>query len=191
MRITLFDYGAGNLHSLAKALAVDGADVRISADPREALRTDVLVLPGVGGFGPAAERLAQGRKEMASALEGGLPAVGVCLGMQLMFEDSDEGPGKGLGFFRGRVTRLAARRVPHMGWNQVEGPVPLEAAYFAHSYVCRAESPEDVVGWTEHEGDRFPSVVRRGRVLGVQFHPEKSSRLGLELLRGFLREVGR
>jgi glutamine amidotransferase len=191
MRITLFDYGAGNLHSLAKALAVEGADVRISVDPREAVRTDILVLPGVGGFGPAAERLGPGREEMARALSDGLPAVGVCLGMQLMFNDSDEGPGKGLGYFRGRVTRLAARRVPHMGWNQVEGPLALEAAYFAHSYVCRAEHPEEVIGWTEHEGDRFPSVVRRGRVLGVQFHPEKSSRPGLELLRSFIREVAR
>src|SRR5919197_1537734 len=154
MRITLFDYGAGNLHSLAKALAVEGADVRISVDPCEAVRTDILVLPGVGGFGPAAERLGPGLEEMASALSDGLPAVGVCLGMQLMFNDSDEGPGKGLGYFRGRVTRLAARRVPHMGWNQVEGPLALEAAYFAHSYVCRTEDTEEVIGWTEHEGDR-------------------------------------
>jgi imidazole glycerol-phosphate synthase subunit HisH len=190
MRITLFDYGAGNLHSLGKALAVEGADVRITADPREALRTDLLVLPGVGGFGPAAERLAPGREAMADALKSGLPAVGVCLGMQLMFDDSDEGPGRGLGYFRGRVSRIAARRVPHMGWNQVEGPLALDAAYFAHSFVCRAEDPEDVLAWTAHEGDRFPCVVRRGRVLGVQFHPEKSSRPGLELLRRFIREVG-
>lgn len=189
MRITLFDYGAGNLHSLAKALAVEGADVRITADPREALRTDVLVLPGVGGFGPAAERLRPGREDMAAALEDGLPAVGVCLGMQLLFDGSDEGAGQGLGFFRGRVTRLAAKRVPHMGWNQVEGPLALDAAYFAHSYVCRPEEPEAVIAWTTHEGDRFPSAVRRGRVLGVQFHPEKSSRPGLELLRRFVREV--
>ena len=189
MRVTLFDYGAGNLHSLAKALVVDDAEVRITADPRAALDTDVLVLPGVGGFGPAAERLAPGREEMASALERGLPAVGVCLGMQLLFDRSDEGPGRGLGYFPGRVTRLDARRVPHMGWNQVDGTLALDAAYFAHSYVCRADDPGDVVGWTTHEGDRFPSAVRRGRVLGVQFHPEKSSRPGLGVLRRFVREV--
>jgi glutamine amidotransferase len=189
MRITLFDYGAGNLHSLAKALAVEGAEVRITPDPRQALRTDVLVLPGVGGFGPAAQRLAPGLDQMATALEGGLPAVGVCLGMQLLFDTSEEGPGKGLGYFPGRVTRLAARRVPHMGWNEVEGTLALEAAYFAHSYVGRAEDPKDVLGWTTHDGDRFPSAMRRGRVLGVQFHPEKSSRPGLELLRRFIREV--
>jgi glutamine amidotransferase len=191
MRITLFDYGAGNLHSLAKALAVDDAEVRITQDPRAALDTDVLVLPGVGGFGPAAERLAPGREEMASALERGLPAIGVCLGLQLLFDASDEGPGRGLGYFPGRVTRLAARRVPHMGWNQVEGALSLDAAYFAHSYVGRADDSREVVGWTTHEGDRFPSAVRRGRVLGVQFHPEKSSRPGLELLRRFIREVAR
>ena len=158
MRITLFDYGAGNLHSLAKALVVDDAEVRITADPR-------------------------------AALDSGLAAVGVCLGMQLLFDASDEGPGTGLGYFPGRVTRLAARRVPHMGWNQVEGSLALDAAYFAHSYVCRAQDPGDVVGWTTYEGDRFPSAVRRGRVLGVQFHPEKSSRPGLEVLRRFVREV--
>ena len=189
MRITLFDYGAGNLHSLAKALAVDDAEVRITPDPRAALDTDALVLPGVGGFGPAAERLEPGRAAIASALQRGLPAIGVCLGMQLLFDASDEGPGRGVGYFPGKVTRLAARRVPHMGWNQVEGALMLDAAYFAHSYVCRAADPGDVVGWTTHEGDRFPSAVRRGRVLGVQFHPEKSSRPGLEVLRRFIREV--
>lgn len=196
MRVTLFDYGAGNLHSLAKALAAPGAEVRTEADPLEALDTDVLVLPGVGAFGAATARLAPARAEMRAAVEQGLPLVGICLGMQLMFDASEEGPGEGLGLFRGRVTRLTSRRVPQIGWNRVEGDgavpgAPLDTVYYANSFVCRAEQPEVVRAWTEHDGDRFPAVVRRGKVLGVQFHPEKSSEAGVRYLRAWLQEVTR
>jgi imidazole glycerol-phosphate synthase subunit HisH len=195
VRVTLFDYGAGNIHSLAKALAtVSGADVRVRRDPVEALDTDVLVLPGVGAFGAAATRLEPGREQMRQAIGRGLPCLGICLGMQLLFEGSDEGEGRGLGVFKGRVTRLRAKHVPHIGWNSVEqdAAVPgarLDTAYYAHSFVCRAEEPEVVVGWTTHEEDRFPASVRRGKVLGVQFHPEKSSTAGVRFVQAFLREV--
>ena len=106
MRVTLFDYGAGNLHSLAKALASPGVDVRIEPDPAAATDTDLLVLPGVGAFGPAAAALAPGRARMRDAIAGGLPCLGICLGMQLLFDRSEEGEGRGLGVMRGCVRRL-------------------------------------------------------------------------------------
>ena len=195
MRVTLFDYGAGNIHSLAKALALAPAiDVRVEEDPVRALDTELLVLPGVGAFGAAAARLAPGRERMRRALEDGLPCLGICLGMQLLFDASDEGEGQGLGFFPGRVTRLSSRRVPHIGWNAVaedtavRGEQPANV-YYAHSFACRAEEPGVVSGWTEHEGDRFAASVRRGKVLGVQFHPEKSSAAGVRFVRAFVEEV--
>lgn len=195
MRVTLFDYGAGNLHSLAKALATaPGVEVRVQEDPIRALDTDLLVLPGVGAFGAAAARLAPGREQMRRAVLDGLPCLGICLGMQLMFDTSDEGGGEGLSLFRGRVTKLRSQRVPHIGWNSVEEDTALKSAklgtvYYAHSFVCRAEEPEVVVGWTTHEGDRFPAAVRRGNLLGLQFHPEKSSVAGVRFVQAFVEEV--
>jgi glutamine amidotransferase len=166
----------------------------VQEDPIRALDTDVLVLPGVGAFGAAAARLAPGREEMRRAVEAGLPLLGICLGMQLMFDTSEEGGGQGLGLFRGQVTKLRSRRVPHIGWNSVDEDTALKSVkpgsvYYAHSFVCRAEEPGVVVGWTTHEEDRFPAAVRRGKVLGVQFHPEKSSVAGVRFVQAFLTEV--
>jgi imidazole glycerol-phosphate synthase subunit HisH len=195
-RVTVFDYGAGNLHSLVKALAAPGVEVRVETDPVAALDTDALVLPGVGAFGAAADRLAPGRRAMAAALEGGLPCLGICLGMQLLFSRSDEGSGLGLGVIPGRVTRLLAPRVPHIGWNAVESATdpllavaPLDVAYYAHSYVCRPTDPTTVTAWTEASGDRFPAVVRWRRTLGVQFHPEKSSAPGVRFVQAFVGAI--
>lgn len=194
-RVTIFDYGAGNLHSLAKALTMIGVDVRIETDPQRAIDTDVLVLPGVGAFGQAAERLAPGREEMREAIRGGVPTIGICLGMQLLFDESEESEGRGLGVIPGRVTRLRAARVPQIGWNSIDEPrdglfrrAPLSTAYYANSFVCRPEDPETAIAWSTHEGDRFPAAVRAGSVVGMQFHPEKSSAAGVRLLRGFLEE---
>ena len=197
LRVTMFDYGAGNLHSLAKALTVAGADVVIEADPQRAVAgTAALVLPGVGAFGPAAMRLEPGRRAMRDALDAGLPCLGICLGMQLLFDGSDEGPGDGIGVVPGTVTRLRAARVPQIGWNRLEDArdpllqrVPLEVAYYANGFVCRPDDHASVGAWSTHEADRFPALVRAGRTIGVQFHPEKSSRLGVELLRAFLEEA--
>lgn len=198
MRITLFDYGAGNLHSLAKALAGADREVRLATDPRTAVDTDVLVLPGVGAFAPAAARLASARVAMRDAILGGLPTIGICLGMQLLFEASDEGPGDGLGVFAGRVTRLRATRTPQIGWNALDDARdPLFAAsglgmaYYANSFVCRATDPAVVTAWSTHEGDRFAAAVRAGACVGVQFHPEKSSAPGLRFLDAFLRAAAR
>jgi len=202
-RVTVFDYGAGNLHSLAKAVERAGAAVRVEADPAAAVAdADALVLPGVGAFAAAAERLAPGRDVMRAALAGGLPTLGICLGMQLLFEASDEGPGAGLGLVPGRVTRIAARRVPQIGWNAVEPADPdapdalvrasgLRTAYYANSFVCRPDDPAAcVTAWSTHEGDRFPAVVRAGHTLGVQFHPEKSSAPGVAFVAAWVQSLG-
>jgi glutamine amidotransferase len=195
-RLTLFDYGAGNLHSLGKALAETGHDVRVEIDPRRAVETDLLVLPGVGAFQLAAARLAPGREEMRGALESGLPAIGICLGMQLLFDESEEGEGRGLGVIPGRVERIRSPRVPHIGWNGVnpvdEGAFAragLEVAYYAHSFVCRPDDESVVTAWTTEGDDRFPAAVRKGRIVGVQFHPEKSSREGVALLAEMVTEA--
>ena len=196
MKIAIFDYGAGNLHSLAKALARTGHVVIIETDPLRAIEADLLVLPGVGAFQTAAAKIAPARERMRDAMRDSLPAIGVCLGMQLLFDESEEGPGAGIGLLEGRVTRLRAERVPHIGWNSLEqttDPVfaraPLDVAYYAHGYVCRPESEDVVTAWTTAGGDRFPAAVRQGRTVGVQFHPEKSSRAGVDLLGALVEEA--
>lgn len=198
MRVTIFDYGAGNLHSLAKAVGARDVELCIEPDPLRAIDTDVLVLPGVGAFASAAERLAPGRIAMRQAIEQGLPTVGICLGMQLLFDSSDEGVGEGLGVIPGRVTRLQAARAPQIGWNVLEdimdplfAAAALEIAYYANGYVCRPQSTDVVTAWSTHERDRYPAAVRRGNLLGVQFHPEKSSAPGVRFLTAFLQEVAR
>jgi imidazole glycerol-phosphate synthase subunit HisH len=207
VRVTVLDYGVGNLHSLTKALMTTGATVRVEADPDAALDTDLLVLPGVGAFSAAAERLAPARAILRTALSGGVSGLGICLGMQLLFEGSDEGSGAGLGVVRGRATRLRAPRVPHMGWNVVDdrlevastAPVTdaalqrsaLTEAYYAHSYVCRPSDTRVVGAWLTIEGDRFPTIIRWQATVGVQFHPEKSGPGGLRFLREIVAAAGR
>jgi glutamine amidotransferase len=195
LRIAVIDYGAGNLHSLIKALEMPSTQVRVETDPRLAvLQSDALVLPGVGAFAPAAERLASGRDAIRTAVQGGLPLLGICLGMQLLYDSSDEGPGLGLGLFGGRVTRLTAQRVPQIGWNRLDDvtdpllrDAELQEAYYANSFACRPDEAAlgSVVAWSTHDGDRFPAAVRRGLVLGMQFHPEKSSAPGVRMLHAF------
>jgi glutamine amidotransferase len=196
MRVTVLDYGAGNLHSVTRALAVDGIEVRCEADPLRALETDALVLPGVGAFAPAAARLAPARGEMRRAIVDGLPTLGICLGMQLLFEASDEGDGEGLGVLAGRVGRLRARRRPQVGWNAIDGATDplfsasgLRVGYYANSFVCRPFDASSVCAWSTHESDTFAAAVRRGSCVGVQFHPEKSSLPGIRFLRAWLLEA--
>jgi glutamine amidotransferase len=203
MHVTIFDYGAGNLHSLAKALERPRVSVRIEADPARAVETDALVLPGVGAFAAAAARLASGRDAMRAAIDAGLPTLGICLGMQLFFDRSEEGPGDGLGVIAGDVYRLRATRVPHIGWNAIEDVdareplfqrAPLGIAYFANSYACRptsASGATSITAWTTHEDIRFAAAVRSGSAVGVQFHPEKSSEAGVAFVRSFVDEVSR
>lgn len=193
MRIAILDYGAGNLHSLAKAIRV--GQVRIEPDVSQCLQSDVMVLPGVGSFPQAAAHLADARGQLRQAIVSGFPVIGICLGMQLFFDASDEGPGAGLGIIPGRVTTLAARRVPQMGWNSIEDArdaavtsARLTTAYYANSYVARPTDPAVVRGWSTHDGDRFPAIVRVHRAVGVQFHPEKSSAPGVRFLNALVAE---
>ncbi|MBK6487571.1 MAG: imidazole glycerol phosphate synthase subunit HisH [Gemmatimonadetes bacterium] len=195
-RITIFDYGAGNLHSLAKAVASFGTAPVVETDPVRAVETDVLLLPGVGAFTPAAERLAPGRDVMQQALAGGLPCLGICLGMQLLLDGSDEGTGSGLGVIPGWVTRIDAERLPQIGWNSLEDAIDpllaesgLDTVYYANSFICRPDKRSHVTSWSTHGGDRFAGSVRRGRTVGVQFHPEKSSSAGVAFIHAFLREM--
>jgi glutamine amidotransferase len=197
LRVSVFDYGAGNLHSLVKALETPMTLVRVERDPaRAVLDTDALVLPGVGAFAPAATQLAPGRSAMRDAILGGLPCLGICLGMQLLFDASDEGPGLGLGVFAGRVTRLRSQHVPQIGWNSLDDvnddmvcAADLAVAYFANSFVCRPgpDALPQVGAWSEHESDRFPAVIRSRLTVGTQFHPEKSSAPGVRFVHAFLR----
>lgn len=196
MKVSLFDYGAGNLHSLGKALRAAGANVVVTTDPEEALGTDALVLPGVGAFGAAVGALGDAATRIRDALRAGHACLGICLGMQLLFEESEESSGRGIGLLPGRVRRLRGRRVPHMGWNDVETAddplfhgVPSPVVYYANGYVCEPTDPSAAIAWTRHEERRFVAAVRRARTWGVQFHPEKSSRDGLRVVRNFLDRV--
>ncbi len=195
MEIAVVDYGAGNLRSVTRALAVAGGTPRLVTGPGGLVGADLVVLPGVGAFAAAVRRLqAAGMVEgLRAAVRAGIPVLGLCLGMQLLFDESDEGgeSTEGLGVLRGVVRRLPAGvKVPHMGWNTLEvaRPDPLVAGlpepayvYFVHSYAVQPADPAVVVAWSTH-GARFPAIVRAGTVVGFQFHPEKSSRVGARLL---------
>jgi glutamine amidotransferase len=196
MRITLLDFGIGNLHSLAKALARRGDEVTIATEAQQALEGDALVLPGVGAFGAAVARAGERLPELRHALQQGHPCLGICLGMQLLYEASEEAHGDGIGLLEGTVRRLRARRVPQMGWNAVvEADDPLfhglrdPVMYYANSYVVPPPGNGRVIAWTVYENERFPAAVRRGNTVATQFHPEKSGAAGLVLLDNFLQLV--
>lgn len=196
--IALIDYGIGNLRSVQKALEHVGADVRLTEDPAVIRAADKVVLPGVGAFGDGMRGLhARGLVPVVCEVAAlGTPTLGICLGMQVLFEVSEErGLHPGLGLLPGRVTPFVAPglKVPQTGWNQIEpvadsvllrGLPPGSHAYFNHSYYCTAQ-PSDTLAATDY-GGRFPSVVGRGRLYGIQFHPEKSQHVGLLLLRNFV-----
>ena len=197
-RIGVFDYGAGNLHSLLKA--IEGSpSVKVDTDIRSCLTADIVILPGVGAFGAAVAAMRGAQEYVRSALADGKPCLGVCLGMQMLFDSSEESPAAdpGIGLIRGRVTRLPTRKVPHMGWNEIEwvdaGNAPtharVSAAYFANAYVCTPEDESQVQAWTTHEEARFASVVRTANTVGVQFHPEKSSVAGRNFVNGIIDEL--
>lgn len=192
MRVSLMDYGVGNLHSIGKALERTGAAVEVVSDATELIGAECIVFPGVGAFGAAMARLKPSLEGLRKTVASGVPVLGICLGMQVLFERSEESEGEGIAAFRGDVRRLAGPRVPHMGWNEVvhEGDPLFEGIpkgtrfYFANSYACR---PMEKVGIAETlYGDTFVSAVRRGRLCGVQFHPEKSGASGLRLLANFV-----
>jgi len=196
--IAVIDYGAGNLRSIRMALQRAGAVVEVTADPQVVTRAAGVVLPGVGAAGPAMRRLAGAGLDEAvrQVVRLDTPLLGVCLGLQLLFEQNEEGDVQGLGMLPGSVRRLPDDlKVPHMGWNQVEaqaetallaGIAPSSYFYFVHSYYVEPRDPAIVVARTSY-GRSFCSAIATGRVWGTQFHPEKSGEVGLRLLRNFVR----
>lgn len=201
-RVTILDYGAGNLRSVAKAFEHEGAATVLTPDPAEAARADLLVLPGQGHFGQCITRLREAGLDEAvhRHVDAGKPFLGICVGMQLLYEGSEEAPGvAGLGLLRGMVKRLRTELpLPHVGWNRVEfvrhaetdpllagvaGPQP-RWFYHVHSYGVLESDAETVLGRCTYD-DTFASIVGRGSVWGIQFHPEKSQEDGLRILRNF------
>ena len=194
MIITIADYGVGNLHSISKGLERAGARTEIAQDMERLLRAECIVFPGVGAFGAAIEKLGPILPELKNRIFAGVPVLGICLGMQIMFERSEESYGQGIGVFMGQVKKLrSSPRIPQMGWNDVvwrkddlfDGVPEGSMFYFANSYVCH---PSEKVTLAETEyGEKFPSAVRKGAMCGLQFHPEKSGLPGLKLLSNFVK----
>ncbi len=191
--ITLVDYGVGNMHSIQKALEGAGARVRPTNDHSEILASSCLVLPGVGACGAVMRDLEPIRDRLRAHLSSGIPALGVCVGMQILFERSEEGDCGCIGLIRGEVRRLRHPRLPHIGWNTVSlGDDPLFAGitpeshfYYVHSFAGFPLGVEPLA--TTEYGETFAAAIRVGNVYGVQFHPEKSSSQGLTLIRNFVR----
>ena len=199
--IAIIDYGVGNLRSVEKAFAATGSAAIVSGEEEELRKADKLVLPGVGAFASCMRSLREHRLTdlVIELVEKGTPLLGVCVGMQMLFEVSEEfGETAGLGFLRGRVSRFGNELVvPHVGWNQIhqrrshplfEGIPDDSFFYFVHSFYCDPANEEVAVGETEY-GIRYASVVAQGNICGVQFHPEKSQSVGLRLLRNFAFNV--
>lgn len=199
VRVAVVDYGAGNLVSIEQALTRVGAIVRVATSPGDLPWADAVVVPGVGAARPAMRRLARARlvDPLLRWIADGRPYLGICLGLQLLFDGSDEDGATTLGVIPGRTIRLRnAPTLPHIGWNQVEtvrrhalftGLASGEDLYFVHSYAGRPEGPgaaATTLAETEH-GERFVSAVGRGNVLGVQFHPERSGAAGLRILANY------
>jgi glutamine amidotransferase len=203
-RIAILDYGLGNLRSVWQAFKHVGLDAFVTSRPEEAEQAGALVLPGVGAFGDGMAGLkARGLVEpVRAAAAGGKPLLGICLGLQLMFERSSESPGQeGLGLLPGEVLRFegpafgaqGGLKVPHMGWNTLslgrphpvlEGVAEGACVYFVHSYYVKPARAEDELAWSDY-GGRFCAAAGRGSLVGVQFHPEKSQAVGLKILRSF------
>ena len=197
--IAIIDYDAGNLKSVEKALQYLGEDCKITRDAKEILEADKVILPGVGAFADAMEKLNHyGLIEIIQkVVDKKTPFLGICLGLQLMFESSEEGPGvKGLGLLSGRIVKFPDKegyKIPHMGWNSIEikegaklfkGIQQKSYVYFVHSFYLKAENEEDVAATTEYITHVHASV-ERDNIFACQFHPEKSGDVGLQILKNF------
>jgi len=197
--IAIIDYGAGNIHSIEKALQYIGATVEVTDDPAVVAAAQAVVLPGVGSGGAAMARMAERGLDDAirQATQQGKPFLGICLGMQLLADHHAEGEVDGLRLFRGEVRRIPhGPKIPHMGWNSVSpvrAELPIFAGipadsyfYFAHSYYVEPQDQQGVAAVTDY-GSPFCSVIVTERVWGTQFHPEKSGAVGLQMLKNFVK----
>ena len=197
--IAIVDYSAGNIRSVELGFARVEAESVVTCDPEIIAAAEAVVLPGVGAFGDAMRALRERELDKAiyMAVNAGKPFLGICLGMQALFDGSEEGPGvEGLGIIPGVVKRFAGHglKIPHMGWNSLEvvkqsalltGMPAVPYVYFVHSYACHAKNADDVLTSTEY-GISFNSSVQRGNVIGMQFHPEKSGKHGQVILENFV-----
>ena len=199
-KAVIFDYGVGNLLSLKCALEKAGLEALIGTSARELAEADAIALPGVGAFTVAAAKLDAVKETLKSRVEDGTPLLGICLGLQLFFEKSEEGPGNGLALFKGRTIRLPNTvKVPHMGWNTLnilkqnelfKGIAEGSYVYFVHSLYPVPVDKSMVCTQTEY-GTTFASAIASKNIYGTQFHPEKSGDLGLRILKNFAKEVVR
>jgi len=203
--ITIIDYEMGNLRSVEKAFEKLGFDARVSNNPDDLLTTDKVVLPGVGAFKDCITNLRDGGfvEPLLQHVEAGKPLLGICVGMQMLFDESEEfGRHKGLGLIPGKVARFPAGmeergerlKVPHMGWNtiQIQRPAPLfkdtaegSYVYFVHSYYCAADNPDDVAASCRYGDIVFTAAIWRDNLMATQFHPEKSQDVGLKIFENF------
>ncbi len=199
--VAVIDYDAGNIKSVEKAVIALGGDVRVTRNREEILRADHVILPGVGAFGDAMEKLHRyGLVDVImETVQTHIPFLGICLGLQLLFESSEESEGvKGLGILPGRIVRLPEEtglKIPHIGWNSLrypnkgrlfEGISEESYVYFVHSYYLKAEEPGIVTATTEY-ATHIHASVEKGNVFACQFHPEKSSEVGMRILRNFMQ----
>lgn len=200
VRIAIFDYGSGNLFSLKAALERQGAQVEIITKLENLDRFDGLVLPGVGNFDPAIKSIKDYQKNLEKAIESGMPMLGICLGMEMLFNRSEEGKLKGLSILDGDVVMLPKKvKIPHMGWNNLKivgeskllhGLKDNAWVYFVHSYRTRPKNKKIVVANSEY-GAEFPAAIEQKNLFGTQFHPEKSGDVGAIMLKNFLHECQR
>lgn len=198
--VAIIDYDAGNIKSVEKAMKLLKQEVVVTRDPETILSADKVILPGVGSFGDAMGKIRQYdlEKVIHEVVERRIPFLGICLGLQLLFERSEESPGvQGLGILKGEILRIPETeglKVPHMGWNSLEFSgdgrlfqgIPEDAyVYFVHSYYLKAEEPEIVTARTDY-GTEIHASVEKGQIFACQFHPEKSSDVGLRILKNFV-----
>lgn len=198
--VAIFDYGVGNLLSLKCALQKVGLDPEIHVSARHLGNADAIALPGVGNFSAAAGKIAVAKQRILDAVDDGIPLLGICLGMQLFFQESEEGQGKGLGLFKGKNVRLPnSVKVPHMGWNTlrilnmneiIEDIEDGSYVYFVHSLYPVPNEKEIIITETEY-GQHFASTIASQNVYGMQFHPEKSGDIGANILANFAKIVKR
>ena len=197
--IAIIDYGAGNLRSIARAIEAAGESTIVTADPEQIAAADGVVFPGVGAAGHAMRMLDEAGmiEPINEVVSRGTPFLGVCLGMQLLFEEQEENDTRGLGLLKGHVRSIhGGEKVPHMGWSRsvIRHPLPgLEPGdahyfYFVHSYVVQPDDPADIAAVTTY-GETFPSIVARGNIWGTQFHPEKSGEHGLAFVKSWVDAV--
>jgi imidazole glycerol-phosphate synthase subunit HisH len=198
--VAIVDYGVGNLLSLKFAFEKTGLKAKIVAPTQKLKDADAIALPGVGNFMAAAKALEPIKEELVNIVKSGTPILGICLGLQLYFESSEEGPGKGLAFFKGRDIRLVGQvKIPHMGWNTIqkvkenelfEGVSDNAFVYFVHSLYPVPVNKEIICTQTEYS-QIFTSSIASKNIYGTQFHPEKSGEIGLKILKNFAQSVAR